>query len=87
MESGSYLVRRFDDNVLRFTLSRTTSTPEIMILGNRAESGSGTLVFIECGDRYLLSKAFWPAVSSGHVDEADNAASLRSPQLMNMLIH
>src|SRR5690349_13531115 len=56
MENGSYLVRRFDDNVLRFTHTRTSGTPEIMILGNRAESGSGTLVFLECGDRYLLSK-------------------------------
>jgi len=87
MESGRYMVHHVDDNVLRFTPVRGSGTPEIMILGNRAESGSGTLVFLECDDRYLLSKAFWPAIPFGNAEETSSSAALRNPQLLNMLIH
>jgi hypothetical protein len=88
MESGRYVVRPYEDNVLRFSALRTaTAQPEIMILGNQAGSGSGTLVFLECGDRYLLCKAFWPAVRAERTKDESSCAAQRNSQPINMLIH
>jgi len=90
LESGRYLVRHHDENILRFTAIRSTGTfAEAMIIGSRTDSASGTLVFLENGNRYLLAKVLWPSAPVGHGVDTHNRTIQRDvlPEPLNMLIH
>ena len=60
-ESGRYIVR-LDKNVLRLTAENCAKGGDCgaITVANSTDSATGTLVFVEFGGRYLLSKAFWP---------------------------
>ena len=90
MESGRYTVKYYDENILRFTAIRSTGTrAEAMIIGSRTDSASGTLVFLENGNRYLLAKVLWPSVPAGHGADTPNRTIQKEavPEPLNMLIH
>jgi hypothetical protein len=89
LESGRYLVRHYDENILRFTAIRSSETrSEAMIIGSRTDSGNGTLVFLENGNRYLLAKVLWPSAPVGKVDTPNRTIQRDTvPEPFNMLIH
>ncbi len=64
MDSGCYEVHMLDDR-LRLTNGSGKKAADSVFLNvsEGGESAAGTLVFIESGERYLLSKVFWPAKS------------------------
>jgi hypothetical protein len=61
LEGGRYTVR-LDKKILRLTAENSTKGEDCdaITVANATDSASGTLVFVECGGRYFLSKAFWP---------------------------
>ena len=73
-ESGRYLVR-LDKDVIRLSAENFMAGCDCAVVAVRkSNSATGTLVFVECGGRYLLSKTFWPVHDCDRLK--DHAGSL-----------
>ena len=63
MEQGTYIIR-LEDNVLRLASQTKKSVDgccrSVIIPATQTDSMNGTLVFVQYGRRYVLSKGFWP---------------------------